>query len=41
MNVLEEAGKLGSKTMLIADMFNYGFILGKKTERARKHNRKI
>ncbi len=38
---LEEAGKLGGKTMLIADMFNYGFILGKKTERARKHNRKI
>lgn len=38
---LEEAGKLGGKTMLIADMFNYGFILGKKTERARKNNRKI
>lgn len=38
---LEEAGKLGGKTMLISDMFNYGFILGKKTERARKHNRKI
>lgn len=39
---LEEAGKLrnnGAKsvTMLVADMFNYGFILGKKAERARKH----
>lgn len=39
---LEEAGKLRdnrekSKTMLIVDMFNYGFILGKRVERARKH----
>lgn len=40
---LEEAGKLGSceargKTMLLADMFNYGFILGKRAERDKKHN---
>ncbi len=39
---LEEAGKLRgngtkSETMLIADMFNLGFILGKRTERSRKH----
>lgn len=41
---LEEAGKLRdhgakSETMLIADMFNYGFILGKKAERKRKNKR--
>ena len=40
---LEEAGKLGShevrgKTALLTEMFNYGFILGKQAERARKHN---
>lgn len=39
---LEEAGKLGKreirgKTALLAEMFNYGFILGKRTERERKH----
>ncbi|MGN0612641.1 MAG: hypothetical protein ACI4JB_01950 [Porcipelethomonas sp.] len=39
---LEEAGMLGNqetrgKTMLLTEMFNYGFILGKRTERERKH----
>ncbi len=39
---LEEAGKLRdngakSETMLIADVFNLGFILGKRAERAKKH----
>lgn len=39
---LEEAGVLGKtetrgKTALLIEMFNYGFILGKRTERARKH----
>lgn len=41
---LEEAGMLGKpemrgKTALLIEMFNYGFILGKRTERARKHSR--
>lgn len=39
---LEEAGKLGNKEtrgkrMLLTEMFNYGFILGKRTEREKKH----
>lgn len=38
---LEEAGKLGGKyargkTMLLVEMFNYGYILGKRAERAKK-----
>lgn len=41
---LEEAGILGKpemrgKTALLIEMFNYGFILGKRTERARKHSK--
>lgn len=41
---LEEAGMLGKpetrgKTALLIEMFNYGFILGKRTERARKHSK--
>lgn len=39
---LEEAGKprnkeTRGKRMLLTEMFNYGFILGKRAERARKH----